>query len=531
MELDERTKRALFRFGVIAPLVSSNTTKEERRRIRRRILDEKHLDEDGNERKVSERTLCEWMKRYREKGFEGLHDAVRDTYGRCRAIPEEVLKAATELRAQEPALSIAQILELLPHAGIDDSIDLEQVSDSTLNRQLNRRGARKNVGTKEDGSFQRREEKFVNDVWQGDTADGPWLPDPCDPKAIKKTYLISYIDDASRFVPHAQFYWDTQLPSLLDCLRKALLKRGKPVRIYCDNAWIYHSTTLRLLYAQLDIRPSFSKKKRPPGRGKVERHIRTVQEGFMKIAEHAGIKTIDELNQFFFAWVSGKYHKSEHSELNKLSPMERWLLDKERIERVSPAEVRRGLMLRCQRRVNRKTATVRIDNVQYQVSVPLAGEKVEIRYHFNDVSEVEVWQRGRMLEIAKPVVVGRDIDFSRKLERKAETRERGKVLPAFKSYRLALTGGRAPESSLVGAGSLLTEAEFVELFKEGLKRQLSEGEDGLLRKFFGKYAPFEKRSTRALLEKIVEAAGDRQHLRVYCERLLEAALYGGKRNG
>jgi hypothetical protein len=83
----------------------------------------------------------------------------------------------------------------------------------------------------------------------------------------------------------------------------------------------------------------------------------------------------------------------------------------------------------------------------------------------------------------------------------------------------------------VKADSLLTEGEFVELFKEGLKRQLSEGEDGLLRKFFGKYAPFEKQTTRAMLEKIVEAAGDRQHLRSYCERLLEAALYGGKRNG
>lgn len=531
MELDDRTRRALFRFGVIAPLVSKSITKRERTQIRRRILSEAHSDGSGSERKISERTLCDWLKRYREKGFEGLHDAGRGTFGQCRAISEEVLQAAAELRVQEPALSISQIIELLPHAGLSESVDVKVISDSTLNRQLNRRGVRKDAGVRDDGSYQRRQEKFVNDVWQGDTADGPYLPDPGNPKAIRKTFLISFIDDASRFVPHAQFYWDTQLPSLLDCFRKALLKRGKPARTYCDNAWIYHSTTLRLLCAQLNIRSSFSQKRRPPGRGKVERHIRTVQEGFMKIAEHAGIKTIDELNQFFFAWVSGKYHKTKHSELGKLSPQERWLMDKERIERVSPAEIRRGMMLRCQRTVNRKTATVRLDNAQYQVSIQFAGEKVEIRYHFNDASEIEIWQRGRMIEVARRVVVGTDIDFARSPKRSLEARKRGETHAAFKAYRKALTGEGEPENSLPIPEQLLTEADFIRLFEEVLKRALTESEDEALRKFFGKYAPFQKQETKAMLEMIVEATGGRQHLRVYCERLLETSLYGGKRNG
>lgn len=114
MDLDERTKRALFRFGVIAPLVSKTITKEERSRIRKRILSQTHCDENGIERRVSDRTICDWLKRYREKGFEGLHDALRGTYGQCRAIPEELLRTAAELRKQEPALSIAQIFEFAP---------------------------------------------------------------------------------------------------------------------------------------------------------------------------------------------------------------------------------------------------------------------------------------------------------------------------------------------------------------------------------------------------------------------------------
>lgn len=533
MDLDNRTKRALFRFGVIAPLLSQSISKEEKKRIRKRILREKHQTEDGKERSISARTLSDWLKRHKEKGFEGLYDSDRGTYGRCRVIPESVLRAAAELRGQEPALSIAQILELLPFTeiGADESIDLCLLTDSTLNRQLNRLGARKTVGVKEEGCHQRWQQKYVNDIWQSDTSDGPWLPDPADPKKIKKTYMISFIDDASRLVPHAQFYWDTQLPSLLDCFRKALLKRGKPERIYTDNAWIYHSTTLKLLCAQLDkITPSFSEKKRPPGRGKVERHIRTVQEGFMIIAKHSGIRTLDELNQFFFGWLSGKYHKKTQDDLGGLSPMERWIVDKERIVRVSPAEVRRGLMLRCQRTVNRKTATVRLDNIQYQVSVTLAGEKVEVRYHFNAASEVEIWQRGKMLEVARPVVVGTNIDFSRRAK-KREEKEKGGTYSAFKAYRQFLAGTRTPDTSMAVAGSLLTEGEFVDLFKDVLQRTLSESEVDSLRSFFGKYAPFEKTVTRLTLEKVVEAAGARQHLRSYCERLLEAAFYGGRNNG
>ena len=112
-----------------------------------------------------------------------------------------------------------------------------------------------------------------------------------------------------------------------------------------------------------------------------------------------------------------------------------------------------------------------------------------------------------------------------------ETRKKGETFPAFKSYRLALSGSREPENSLPIPEALLTEAEFIGLFEEVLKRSLRDTEDDSLRKFFGNYAPFEKQSTKVMLEMIIEAAGAQQHLRVYCERLLEAALYGGKKNG
>jgi transposase InsO family protein len=525
MELDDRTKRALFRLEVIAPLVSGRLEKSELTAVRKQVLSRVYDTPDGLQWQVSERTLRAWVKRHRDGGFNALFDGDRGTYGRNRALSEAVLRAAMCLRKQESSLSIPQILDLLKHSEGIGAEEVEDISKSTLNRHLNRRGAKKHRPKMEDGTYQRWQQKFVNDLWQGDCSDGLWLPDPANPKRLKKTYLISFVDDASRVVPHAQYYWDMKLPSLLDCLRKAMLKKGRPERTYCDNAWIYHSTTLKLLCAELDIKPSFCTVKRPPGKGKIERHIFTVQAGFHNVAEHADIKTLDELNSFFFAWLSGKYHKNVHSELDGMSPMERWQVDKERIKRVSPLEVRRGMMLRCARTVNRKTSCVRVDNLHYQASVALAGEKVEVRFHFNDDSEVEIWQRGKLIEVATPVSVGTNIDFSKFKGKEAESEPRGTTYPAFKAYRLSLVEQEKPNAStFVLPTELITQSEFLALFADVLGRELSEWQREFLEVFFLRHAPFRKDKLKARLEQTVEAAGAQMHMRAYCERLLDTVV-------
>jgi hypothetical protein len=528
MDIDARTKKALFRLEVIAPLVAPRLSKGELESERKRVLARMYTTVDDKQWQIAERTLRDWVKRYKEKGFVGLFDLDRGTYGDSRAISEEVLREAISLRKQESSLSIPQVMELLKHSEpLKEHLEqLEKVSASTLNRQLRKRGAIKNKSREEIGSFQRWQQKFVNDLLIADTADGIWIPDPANPKQIKKTYFISFVDDASRVVPHAQFYWDTKLPSLLDCFRKALLKRGKPERLYADNAWIYHSTTMKLLCAELGIKLSFCTAKRPPGKGKIERKIRTVEDGFYNIAEHAGIKTLDELNQFFFAWLTSKYHKAVHSELDGLTPMQRWVLDRERVVRVTPLEVRRGLMLRCDRKVDRKTATVRLDKKRYQASIALAGEKVEVRYHFDDALDVEIWQRGKLIEIAKPVVVGPNIDFSKRPSKKEDAgNERGKPYPAFEAYRRAITGNQSPEPSVTrSAGELLTQEGFIKLFGELLERELSASEQESLTKFFLMHAPLNQTAAKSTLAQIIEVAGRQLHMRAYCERILDTII-------
>jgi putative transposase len=203
MEHDRKEKWAQFRFSIIAPLVCRKLEPDEFNALKAEILKQTYIRPDGTYWKVPRRTLNSYLQRHREGGFEKLHDASRSTLGSNRAIPEDLLAKAVELRKELPTRSVKTILRLLKSLGFDVS----QISKSTLNNHLNRLGACKEKFAGTIGSFQRWEQKFANQLWQGDTSSGLYLPDPANPKKLKQTRLISFIDGASRVVTHAEFYW------------------------------------------------------------------------------------------------------------------------------------------------------------------------------------------------------------------------------------------------------------------------------------------------------------------------------------
>jgi putative transposase len=55
---------------------------------------------------------------------------------------------------------------------------------------------------------------------------GPWVSRPGGGK--QQVFLQAALDDASRLIPHAQFYPNQGLDAFLDCLRQAIAARGIP---------------------------------------------------------------------------------------------------------------------------------------------------------------------------------------------------------------------------------------------------------------------------------------------------------------
>jgi putative transposase len=255
MEEEKKLKMALFRFGVIAPLVSGPLEPAVARDNRASILGREFEWPDGRVRRVAERTLGHWLAHYRSGGFERLIDSTRADAGTCRAIAAPVLLRAEELRREIPTRSVSTIISILRKEGFKEA---DALAGTTLTRHLKAKGLTRERLTQGAGDYQRFVKETANAMWQADTAHGIWLPDPYNSKKAKRTKLIIFLDDASRLIPHAQFYFDEQLPSLIDCFRKALLKRGKVRKLLFDNAFIFHSTTIQCMCAELGIGISFA---------------------------------------------------------------------------------------------------------------------------------------------------------------------------------------------------------------------------------------------------------------------------------
>ena len=521
MDEQLRQKWAEFRYGVIAPLVCRRLDDAQRREEKQRILKTAFTTPVGDSKFVADRTLRSWLSRYNLYGFDGLMRVESRSAGRCEAIPEEILNAAVDLRLELRSRSIGGILAVLKAKGFD----VGEISPSTLNFHLNRLGATKEKLASEKGSFQPFQKDHANDLWQADCSGGLYLPDPRNKGQHKQVHLISIIDDATRVAVHAEFYWDEQLPSLFDCLRKALLKRGKVRQIYTDNGPCFKAHDLARTCARLGVELSHSEAYTPEGRGKIERHIGTIKSRFYQEAKHSGLETLEQLNDFFFAWLEKEYNNVEHKSLS-MTPAQRWQQDEEKgfVTLVTPEQIRQALMVQAERTVSKKTALIQLNNRMYQASREWAGKKVQVRWEADRTNpSIEIWLNGKFVETAAEYLPGSNIDYSKRPQRIRQPEKTPKILHSSKQYRLSLVSQYRREP-VVSSGDYLSEPEFQTLVSKSLERELTEEELHFLSIAFADLSPLKDRPTEQVLQKAIGAKGSKMHLRYYCDLLTQIRL-------
>jgi transposase InsO family protein len=520
MAMNEKESVAMFRFGVIAALVCRRfENKREERTVRREILTQQWQYPDGSMRTVSGRTLREWMRRYRQYGLNGLYDNLRKdrgSKGQFRALASEVLERAEQLRRELPERSVRSIIQILRMEGYAS----ENIQERTLQWHLKRLNATRQQLDKSGKVFQRWEQLYANDIWHGDTAHAVWLPDPTNPNKLKRTKLIIFVDDATRVCPHAEFYFDEQLASLVDCFAKAMISHGRPRRLLLDNAFIFHSTTLAGICAELPVELSYCRPRAPQGKGKVERLIKTIRESYMVEANRAGFTTLVDLNRAFRAWLQKEYHERIHSEI-KCTPLERWQRDVELIVPVTPEQIRRALMLRAKRRVQEETATISLDGEDYQTSPDLAGLMVEVRWHPDQMDVIEVWHDDKFFQMAQ--LLG---DRPTSVPRKTVSVEEPSYPPLSTSKAILSNiqvGKDTAELVILRSDEFLALEEFVQMVARIREKALTQRELEQLSQFFRQFAPLKRTSMEAAMQQAVRVKGAALHVRYYLQNLQRIA--------
>jgi transposase InsO family protein len=337
------------------------------------------------------RTLERWKQGYERGGFDGLMPAIPPKRPET-AIPEPVLQQAEAIRLEMPKLSVETILYLLHK---EHDVARGSVNPSTLARHFRREGLTRQRVSEEKNrqyGFRRFQTETPMQLWQSDFQHTLHIPDPLNLNKRKLAKLCLFLDDHSRFVVHGQFYWDEKMPSLEDCLKKAIEKHGIPEQCYTDNGPVFSAGHTAHICARLGIRLSHTLPYKPQGKGKAERMFGFVDTSFLPIAMNKIskniIRTLEDLNHEFQDWLEGHYHVRKHSETGE-SPRARMGRYPVKPLPYSKQELRRLFFVEETRKVD-KTGTVSLDGLVYQVPAELCGMKVQIRYDPYDPSDADV---------------------------------------------------------------------------------------------------------------------------------------------
>ena len=110
---------------------------------------------------------------------------------------------------------------------------------------------------------------------------------------LRKVYLVSFMDDASRLITHSAFCPAETALEVEGVLKQALLRRGVPVRLVIDNGSAYRAATMQAVCARLEIRLVYCRPYAPESKGKLERWHRTLRQGFLNELDMDQVRVTD----------------------------------------------------------------------------------------------------------------------------------------------------------------------------------------------------------------------------------------------
>jgi len=393
---------ALFRLAVLGPLVSRDRLEHGELKRLIRELAGRDYDIPGTERgRIGEKTIEAWYYAWRREGIEALTPRPRSDRGQSK-LPAAIQAAILDAKRENPRRAIDQLILLMEHSGLAARGTLPR---SSVHRLLQYHGLSRPIGAASEPEEHRSyEARYAGDIWYGDVMHGPRVPVK---GRVRKVYLVSLMDDASRLLTHSAFCTGEKALDIEGVLKQAVLKRGLPVKLVVDNGPAYRAKTLQGICARLGIHLIYCRPYAPEGKGKLERWHRTVRDQFLSELDDTRIQDLSDLNARLWAWVEAIYHRHTHSSLQGQTPLQRYQQDLPRIRSLGNRAERLDELFyhRIERKVL-KDGTVSYQGQRFEVPYELAGQSVQLVVdpHAEQVISVENNQ-GETLGQATPLDV------------------------------------------------------------------------------------------------------------------------------
>lgn len=357
-------------------------------------------DVDGEAVTFTSRTLWRYLHDYRDGGFVALVPKTRKDHRSLRALSQEVLQKAAQLRREADARATKSIIDILvrqkvvaPNAIARSSLDRHLAALGLSRRQLRQLGKK---------TFKKVLTEAPFELVIADFHHGPYVRVGSDNQG-RRALLLAFIDHFSRYIVAARYYLHEDFAVLRHAFRRLLVAFGRFERLYIDNGPSFQ--TLRFHAAcsheALGIQIVHSKPYVSEGRGGCERFNRTIKEQFeSEVRSRDELCTLDELNAFLEAWICERYHQDENSETGE-KPIDRFKRVPHRL-RPAPdlASIDEILRLRERRTVHKKWSTVEIGGTRYVVNPALRGRKVHVLHDPFEPAYVLIEHDGRTVQRA-----------------------------------------------------------------------------------------------------------------------------------
>lgn len=381
---------ALFRFGVIFPLLEQNIPRGGIGRRIDEICGKEYEIPYSNRRHISRATVRNWYSKYlKNRSIQDLQPHDRRDKGKTRTLDLEAAEELIRRKKDNPDVPLTTLVRIMrEEEGL--SLKLHSAYRLISNWKVN--------DLNQNEPNQRRfEMENCNDCWMLDAMVGPKVTvQTGNENRSVKARCFAFMDDKSRLITHAEFYPNEKAESLLDCMWKAFNKRGLPVRVYTDNGSAMRDFRLKYGLAALEVQLTFATAYHPQSKAKLERFWRTMRMQFLPTLPQN--LTLYDLNRALDKWIT-TYNCRFHSAIG-MSPVERYIND---IEAVRPAPANLPELFRFREtRIVSESRTVSFNKRLYEVPLGYSGKTIELRF-FSSEGEIEAFYNDKSIGKLRPV--------------------------------------------------------------------------------------------------------------------------------
>lgn len=382
------------RIEIISPLLENNIDKGKFKQLIA-MQCEKHG--------ISVRTVKRYFESYQREGYRGLYPMKRAKPAKAGAITDDIINMAVVLRREVPSRSIETIIKILE---MEEVVSEGELKRTTLQENLAKRGysARqmKMYSSSPGVAARRFSKKRRMHVVHSDIKYGPYLPIGPNGK-MQQVYLVTVLDDSSRFMLHAQFYPVLDQTIVQESLRMAILKFGLMEAVFFDNGVQYRTKWMKRACGKLGIRLLYARPYSPEATGKPEKFNRLV-DNFLAEAALEKPKTLNALNELFEIWLAEFYQNKPHAALGGKTPLAVFNADPTSLKFVS-AEIVSNAFLHFEERKVDKTGCISFSGKKYEVGLKYMGFTVGVVYDPLDINEITIeYQTDKPFRVREMVI-------------------------------------------------------------------------------------------------------------------------------